>query len=72
MLQTESRGVAGMYAKMLFNKQLLYFRYAPPLTDLDGATDDRPNPPFRDAPKQCCSVYYYWWAFLKENVDYIA
>eukprot|EP01037_Dinobryon_pediforme_P030599 gene30599-34732_t len=48
------------------------FRDAPPTTGLDTATDDRPNPPFRDAPVECRSVYYYWWAFLRENEGYMA
>lgn len=60
-----------MYRKRLANKGVLHFRYAPPMTDFDVAKGDRPNPPFRGAPLECCSVYYYWWAFLKESTAYI-
>ena len=60
-----------MYAKMLYGKRKLYFRYAPPITDLDGATNDRPNPPFPNSPLYCRSVFYYWWAFLQENEGYM-
>ena len=61
-----------MYEKVLFNKSVLYFQYAPPLTDLDDISLDRlPNPPYKDAPKIERSVYYFWWAFLRENEGYI-
>ena len=61
-----------MYEKQLLNRKVRYFRYAPPMTRLDDTTDDdRPKPPFSDAPLYMCSVYYYWWAFLKLNEDYI-
>lgn len=62
-----------MYEKRLLNRTVRYFRYAPPLTHLDDTTDDdRPKPPFTGAPLYMCSVYYYWWAFLKLNTDYIS
>ena len=61
-----------MYEKMLFGRKVLYFRYAPPLTKLDASDGDRPNPPFRGAPLYQCSVFYYWWAFLRENTAYLA
>jgi len=61
-----------MYEKQLLNRKVRYFRYAPPMTNLDDTTDDdRPKPPFYGAPLYMCSVYYYWWAFLKLNEDYI-
>ena len=61
-----------MYGKQLFGRKVLYFQYAPPITKLDDVSDDdRPNPPFRNAPPYMRSVYYYWWAFLRENPDYI-
>jgi len=62
-----------MFTKRLYSKDILYFRYAPPLTRLDDATDDElPNPPFHNAPPHMRSVFYYWWAFLRESEDYIA
>lgn len=61
-----------MYEKQLLNRRVRYFRYAPPMTRLDDTTDDdRPKPPFAGAPLYMCSVYYYWWAFLRLNADYI-
>ena len=61
-----------MYGKRLFRNRVLYFIYAPPLTRLDQASRDRPNPPYRGAPLEQCSVYYFWWAFLRENEGYWA
>ena len=62
-----------MFTKRLLSKDILYFRYAPPLTRLDDATDDDlPNPPFHNAPPHMRSVFYYWWSFLRESEDYIA
>ena len=61
-----------MYEKQLLNRKVRYFRYAPPMTRLDDTTDDdRPKPPFSGAPLYMCSVYYYWWAFLRLNSDYM-
>ena len=60
-----------MYEKQLFGRKVLYFQYAPPITKLDDVSDDdRPNPPFRNAPLHQRSDYY-WWAFLRENADYV-
>ncbi len=62
-----------MFEKMLFNGKALYFRYAPPLTDLDEISDDQlPNRPYPKAEKFERSVYFYWWSFLRENEAYIA
>lgn len=62
-----------MFEKMLYGGKSLYFRYAPPLTDLDAISDDElPNAPYVGAPKHKRSVYFYWWAFLRENEDYMA
>jgi hypothetical protein len=61
-----------MYEKQLLNRKIRYFRYAPPMTRLDDTTDDdRPKAPFAGAPLYMCSVYYYWWAFLRLNSDYM-
>ena len=62
-----------MYEKRLFNRRVLRFLYAPPFTKLDDVSeDDKPKAPYRDAPYYMRSVYYYWWAFLRENDEYIA
>jgi hypothetical protein len=63
-----------MYAKQLMRGQVLFFRYAPPLTQLDVRVDesDRPTRPHKHAKPFECSVYYFWWAFLRENAGYIA
>lgn len=62
-----------MFEKMLYGGKSLYFRYAPPLTNLDEISDDKlPNAPFKGAAKHERSVYFYWWAFLRENDAYIA
>ena len=61
-----------MYEKQLLGRKVLYFKFAPPITKLDDVSDEeRPNPPFRNAPPHMRSVYYFWWAFLRENKDYI-
>lgn len=62
-----------MLGKMLFSGETLYFRNAPPLTDLDEISDDDlPNRPYPKAAKHERSVYFYWWAFLRENQAYLA
>ncbi len=62
-----------MFEKMLYSGTVLYFRYAPPLTHLDEVSEDKlPNMPYNSAKAHERSVYYYWWLFLKENVEYIA
>ena len=58
-----------MYEKRLFSKEVLFFRYAPPFTKLD-ATVARPREPYLNADPWHCSVYYYWWAFLRESKAY--
>jgi hypothetical protein len=62
-----------MYEKRLFKSRVLRFMYAPPFTKLDDVSEDnKPKPPYREAPFYMRSGYYYWWAFLRENDDYIA
>lgn len=62
-----------VHRKNLFAGQILYFRHAPPTTRKDTASDSRPlSPPYVGAPRYQCSMYYYWWAFLRENEDYVA
>jgi hypothetical protein len=62
-----------MYEKRLNKGQVRVYMYAPPLTGLDEISDDRlPDPPYAGVPREERSVYYYWWAFLRENADYWA
>ena len=55
-------------------EHLLYFRHAPPILertiDLAAYPAKRPQPPYKDAKGWHCSVYYFWWAFLKENTAF--
>jgi hypothetical protein len=49
------------------------FRFAPP------HIDDPPRwrwpratyPPYPDAPAWQCSVYFFWWAYLRQSLDYL-
>lgn len=59
-----------MYEKMLYGRKILYFRHAPPFTDLDDTSARDTQPPFDGAPGYQCSVFYYWWAFLRESKAY--
>lgn len=70
-----------MFTKALVDGRVLQFAFAPPQTDLDlrwGPNGepieqaDLPQPPRRNMPPLCRSMYYYWWAFLRLNQDYIA
>lgn len=59
---------------LLINKEKIlmspYFVYAPPDFD-DGFYPYRlPNPPYPNAEKWKCSVYYYWWLYLRRNANY--
>lgn len=61
-----------MYRKMLVDGKVLYFVHAPPQTEYDVNPEARrPAPPDPDQPKLYNSVYYYWWAFLRLNGDYL-
>lgn len=60
-----------MYAKRLNGGDVLFFRNAPPLTSLDVNVGKRPTEPYPKAEQHQCSVYYFWWAFLRENTVYM-
>lgn len=55
-------------------RNVLFFRYAPPKPERDLSDDvsaaKQPNPPYPSAPGWHCSVYYYWWRFLRLNEDF--
>lgn len=59
-----------MYEKMLSGRKILYFRHAPPFTGLDDTSARDTQPPFDGAPGYQCSIFYYWWAFLRESKAY--
>jgi hypothetical protein len=62
-----------MFRKILSDGNIKHFKYAPPTTGLDDISDDRlPEPPYAGVPTEQRSVYYYWWAFLRENKAYRA
>lgn len=51
----------------------LRYIYPPPLAQSDHADESKlPKPPYPNAPSYQRSVYYYWWAYLRENDNYIA
>jgi hypothetical protein len=54
-----------------YDNELYYFQYAPPTDRLEDATKGkRPSAPFAGAQPWQCSVYYFWWLFLRENKAY--
>lgn len=59
-----------MYEKMLYGRRVLYFRYAPPVTNLDDTSARDTQLPYPYAPGYKWSVYYYWWAFLRLSERY--
>lgn len=51
-----------------------FFRYAPPIFEVDGedlTADVTVNPPFPEAEPWQCSVYYFWWEFLRMEESYL-
>lgn len=52
------------------NSELFYFRHAPPHLERaqpeDAYSGNRPQPPYSGAQGWKCSVYYYWWRFVRE------
>ena len=49
----------------------MYFQFNPPRPDDDENTyQSTPKPPYKNADRNKCSVYYYWWEFLRLNEDY--
>ena len=62
-----------MYQKRLRDVEGVYFRYAPPQAFRNqNSIEKLPNPPFPGAAAWQCSVYYYWFLFMREfqlNMD---
>lgn len=60
-----------VYATTWRAQRLLFYRHAPPPSPQDVFRDeDLPKEPFKGAPPYMRSVYYYWWAFLREHEGY--
>jgi len=57
-----------MYQKYLRDLDDMYFRHAPPQAfRSEKSVEKLPNPPFAGAAPWQCSVYYYWWLFMREH-----
>lgn len=46
------------------------FQCAPPKITENQKLRSAPTPPYKGAPGYKCSVYYYWWRFLKLSSNY--
>jgi hypothetical protein len=47
-----------------------FFVYAPPLKGVRPSKRKPPNPPHKGAPAWKCSVYYFWWEYLRRHEGY--
>jgi hypothetical protein len=57
-----------VYQKRLQQAETVYFRYAPPQAFRNHSSLEKlPNPPFPGAAAWQCSVYYYWFLFMREH-----
>lgn len=52
------------------SQEQLTFQCAPPKMHPDQLVRSAPTPPYKGAPGYKCSVYYYWWRYLKFSTDY--
>ncbi len=50
--------------------ETLTFKCAPPKMHPEQTVRSPPTPPYKGAPGYKCSVYYYWWRYLKISQDY--
>ena len=48
----------------------LFFFSAPPLKGVRPSKKKPPNPPFKGAKPWQCSVFYYWWEYLRRHEGY--
>lgn len=48
----------------------LFFVYAPPLKGKRPSNRRAVEPPYKGAPAWKCSVYYYWWEYLRRHEGY--
>lgn len=47
-----------------------FFVYAPPLKGVRPSKRKARQEPYKNASPQHCSVYYYWWEYLRRNEAY--
>lgn len=47
-----------------------FFVYAPPLKGVRPSKRRAVQPPYKNAPPMHCSVYYYWWEYLRRHEGY--
>lgn len=60
-----------VFATTWRENRLLFYRHAPPPSPQDLFRDEElPKEPFKGAPPYMRSVYYFWWAFLREHEGY--
>jgi hypothetical protein len=60
-----------MFYKNIDNRSYMYFPSNPPRPEQDETSPDKKaKPPYPGAKSYQCSVYYYWWEFLRLNQDY--
>lgn len=53
-----------------FENRPLFFVYAPPLKGVRKSKRNELQPPYAKAPPWECSVYYWWWAYLRRHDGY--
>ena len=53
-----------------FKDRPLHFAYAWPVKDPKRSKRVLPPPPFPEAEPWQCSVYYYWWEYLRRHEGY--
>lgn len=53
-----------------FKDRPLHFAYAWPVKDPKRSKRKLPPPPFPEAEPWQCSVYYYWWEYLRRHEGY--
>ena len=53
-----------------FKDRPLHFAYAWPVKDPKRSKRVLPPPPFPEAEPWQCSVYYYWWEYLRRSDAY--
>lgn len=57
-------------SKLKRENRAYFFVYAPPLKGVRPSKREAPQMPFRDAKPWQCSVYYYWWEYLRRHKGY--
>ena len=71
-LQTRLLGELMGFAKEWRGGRVLYYRYAPPETAPGEFRDETlPEKPYPGCKLHERSVFYYWWAFLRESEAYM-